>query len=509
MSLGGIVFVVAVAISATGAFFNDTETSTGNTFTAGALDLKVDSTAHYNGMICTPGEVGSTWQPDPAIFPNGEPDDHFPQAGMPCNGTFGESDLVAGMPEFRFFDLTDVKPGDEGEDTISLHVYDNDAWGCFLVDNVVDSDVDCTEPESESSDPECSAEVPPAPAPGDGELATALTFNAWLDQGTIPGFQNVGPDGVAIDADEITPGVQAPDPAEGNNIQDETPLETLFWTGETIDEVSEGPFDLRDVLGGAFAAFCSVDGDPTGANGYGPCQGLAADGRMVGSTTYYFGLGWNVPDTAGNEIQTDSLVTDMTFQVEQHRNNPDFTCAGRVVETDATTLTVTKIVTNNNGGDAIVTDFTLTISGVGNVVSGVANDVAPGDYDVSELGVGGYNATFTGDCDADGNVTVADGDELTCTITNDDIGPTVTLTKVVSGGTAVPTDFTMRVNGTAVPTGNSIGVDANADITITEDPEAGYTGVITGTGCPATLGELFQMDLAESISCTITNTFAS
>jgi len=37
-----IAMVSAVAVGATRAYFSDTETSTGNTFTAGTLDLKVD-----------------------------------------------------------------------------------------------------------------------------------------------------------------------------------------------------------------------------------------------------------------------------------------------------------------------------------------------------------------------------------------------------------------------------------------------------------------------------------
>ena len=46
-----IVFVGAVVIGATGAFFSDTETSTGNTFTAGAIDLGVDNESYYNGAF--------------------------------------------------------------------------------------------------------------------------------------------------------------------------------------------------------------------------------------------------------------------------------------------------------------------------------------------------------------------------------------------------------------------------------------------------------------------------
>jgi predicted ribosomally synthesized peptide with SipW-like signal peptide len=41
-SIGIVGVVAAIAIGATVAYFSDTETSTGNTFTAGTLDLKVD-----------------------------------------------------------------------------------------------------------------------------------------------------------------------------------------------------------------------------------------------------------------------------------------------------------------------------------------------------------------------------------------------------------------------------------------------------------------------------------
>lgn len=48
-----IVAVAAGLIASTGAYFNDTETSTGNIFTAGSIDLKVDHTKQtYNGVDC-------------------------------------------------------------------------------------------------------------------------------------------------------------------------------------------------------------------------------------------------------------------------------------------------------------------------------------------------------------------------------------------------------------------------------------------------------------------------
>ena len=53
LSAGTIAVVAALAVGGTIAFYNDTETSTGNIFTAGSVDLKVDHLAQtYNGADC-------------------------------------------------------------------------------------------------------------------------------------------------------------------------------------------------------------------------------------------------------------------------------------------------------------------------------------------------------------------------------------------------------------------------------------------------------------------------
>lgn len=57
-SIAGIVAVAALVVTSTGALFSDTETSTGNVFTAGAIDLKVDHTKQtYNGVDCKTCDV--------------------------------------------------------------------------------------------------------------------------------------------------------------------------------------------------------------------------------------------------------------------------------------------------------------------------------------------------------------------------------------------------------------------------------------------------------------------
>jgi predicted ribosomally synthesized peptide with SipW-like signal peptide len=421
--LGMIAFVGAVAVGATGAFFSDTETSTGNTFAAGSLDLKVDSQSHFNGLVC---RIGTENEVNPGVLGWHHPTDdslvgpeHYPQPGDPCTGTWEESDLIPDSVAFRFFNFDDLKPGDEGENTISLHVYDNDAWGCMLVDNVQDLDVTCTEPESESSDVQCN----PSGVPGAGELGAALTFDAWLDEGGVAGFQCNNPE-------EASAGASCEeDPEEGDNILNG--VEVLFWDDETVDEASEGPFAMSDVLAAANAAHsCETQ---TGHTDYGLCHGLADDGRMVGSVTYYWGLAWNVPAEAGNEIQTDALTLDMIFEVEQHRNNPDFSCTPRT-EPETATVTLDKIVQFTDvavvGVD--VNDFTLHLVGPGGdhiLVDQVAlPGLTPGAYTVSEVysndpaGIQ-FNASFSGSCTEIADTGTADMDVVsginpTCTITN-------------------------------------------------------------------------------------------
>jgi len=306
LSIATIVLVGSAVAGFTGAFYGDTERSTGNTFTAGSIELKVDSESHYNNMICT--EQG--WQPDGTGETAG-----FPEQGSPCDGTWEETDLEDGVQ--KYFNFSDLKPGDEGEVTISLHVYDNDAWGQFEFIPTRDADNTCTEPETTAENAENNNTICSDPD-GDGEIDENLYWTAWLDQGGIPGFQCGDPrlNGTGGAGCER-------DPLEGDNIRNEESLFEfpLIWDNTLIGET--GPFDLREVLSAAWALYGCEGESGDGHNDYGSCHGLARDGRMVGSTTYYFGLQWDFPLETGNEIQTDSYITDMIFRVEQMRNNPN------------------------------------------------------------------------------------------------------------------------------------------------------------------------------------------
>src|SRR3989338_299350 len=141
ISASMITAVAVIVIGATGAFFSDTETSTGNTFTAGAIDLKIDSTATYNGETVE----AATWT---------------------------EKDLVPTAD--KFFNFADIKPGDSGENTISLHVINNYAWVCAEVSNLSSDDNGLNEPE---------ALVDESDGVGKGELDDTMLWTIWRDDG--------------------------------------------------------------------------------------------------------------------------------------------------------------------------------------------------------------------------------------------------------------------------------------------------------------------------------------
>jgi len=289
LSLAVLALVAVAGYAGTRAFFSDTEASVGNTFTAGAIDLKVDSTQHYNGMVCTLDDTdqGSTWQPEPNYTPVAG---QYPVTGTVCDGTWLATDLGAQ----KFFNFGDIKPGDSGENTISLHVDSNDAYACVDV-NVKDNDDNgLTGPESGAGDSTGGV--------GEGELAQNVYFTAWAD--------------------------------DGNNIWDSG--EQLLFTNQS------GP--ASDVLGGkSYTLADSISGPLVGGQtsyiGLAWCAGTQTV-DTVNHTISCDGAGM------GNDTQTDSFKADIAFRVEQARNNPNFTCASPVQEEDQWTNNGTR-----NDGD--------------------------------------------------------------------------------------------------------------------------------------------------------------
>src|SRR3989344_2285669 len=136
-SFSVIAAAAVVAVGATTAFFNDTETSTGNIFTAVAIDLTVDSLGAFRNGVGIPA---APWE-------------------------------STNLTSEKFFDFDDVKPGDWFRRSISLHVEDNPAWACLLVRNPQDDENGLTDPEHEAGDD----------TPEIGELSQNLHALGWFD----------------------------------------------------------------------------------------------------------------------------------------------------------------------------------------------------------------------------------------------------------------------------------------------------------------------------------------
>jgi hypothetical protein len=178
-------------------------------------------------------------------------------------------------------------------------------------------------------------------------------------------------------------------------------------------------------------------------------------------------------------------------------------------------ITLIKSVTNDNGGNAGVNDFGLTIGGTG-VNSGDTLDVNSNTpIALNEAGLLGYSfVSITGDAKCPSElgetVTLNEGESVTCTITNDDDSPTITLNKNVNndnGGNAGENDFGLTIGGTSVNSGETLGINANTPYALDEVGLAGYSFVsITGDAkCPGVLGGTVTLDEGEDVTCTITN----
>jgi|GEM_PF-5534632 len=167
-------------------------------------------------------------------------------------------------------------------------------------------------------------------------------------------------------------------------------------------------------------------------------------------------------------------------------------------------VTVTKVVTNDNGGTAVVSNFTLKV-GDTNVTSGAANNFNPGTYVISETGTSGYTASYSGACANENHqITVVAGETYNCTITNNDQAGTLIVKKVIVGGSALASNFSFQVNGGLA---TAFEVDGQNDLTVnagtygvTEVPVSNYTASYENcSGLSVTNGG--------TTTCTITNTF--
>jgi hypothetical protein len=228
----------------------------------------------------------------------------------------------------------------------------------------------------------------------------------------------------------------------------------------------------------------------------------------LGSTTY---------EVAGySTMSVVETVPDGWLQTDAVNCTDVFVAPGATVNCDIYNsayghVVVTKIVVNDNGGTNVSADFTMLVDGnqptpasFPGSESGIEVDLLAGAYSISETGPSGYAASYSEGCSG----AVAAGETKYCTITNDDIQPKLTVTKLVindNGGTFGSADFTMLVNGAAASPASFAGDAAGTLVllnagafSVSETGPAGYEAIL-GVDCAGTI------NIGETKSCIITN----
>lgn len=263
-------------------------------------------------------------------------------------------------------------------------------------------------------------------------------------------------------------------------------------TKQTIPDDAEGSFSFSGSLG----------------EGESLSDGESVEFWVVpGSYTYGEAVpeGWDLEEIDCGEAEGAAEPNEegdgVDFDLEA---GDDVACTFTNESENSADLTVTKVVINDNGGTKTVSDFTLQVNGE-TVISDEENTFSPGSYTVGEVADSGYAVTITGDCDSDGSITLEAEDEKYCTITNDDIAPTLTIIKNVinnDGGGSLADDFVLTAGGQTF----SNGVGANLNVgtyIVTELQDPAYNGTFSGD-CDLTNG-VIQLNLGENKTCTITN----
>ncbi|MBP1079174.1 hypothetical protein JOD63_003142 [Microbacterium terrae] len=195
----------------------------------------------------------------------------------------------------------------------------------------------------------------------------------------------------------------------------------------------------------------------------------------------------------------------------------------------APTLTLVKLVDNGlSGASALPTEWTLTAVNGDSTISGTSgsSDVTSaaataGTYALSESGPEGYTASdwecVGGSSSTAESVTVAPGENVTCTITNTAIDPTLTLVKLVdngdTGATTSPTAWTLTAEGTTTISGATgsaavtLAVVAAGTYELSESGPTGYTASDWScTGTAESTADTVTVVSGDAATCTITNT---
>ncbi len=250
---------------------------------------------------------------------------------------------------------------------------------------------------------------------------------------------------------------------------------------------------------------------------------------------------WSCVRTGTNTAATMPTATSVTVPV-----GDDVTCTINNND-NGPALHLRKTVTNDNGGTALATAWTLTANGTGaNDISGTTPvdsgaSLKADTFALSESGgpsgytPGNFSCIVTGSDNpgpatpvavTNGNVTLGLGDDVTCTINNNDNGPALHLRKTVTndnGGTALATAWTLTANGTGAndisgttPVDSGASLKADTFALSESGGPSGYTPgnfscIVTGSDNPgpatpvAVTNGNVTLGLGDDVTCTINN----
>jgi hypothetical protein len=226
---------------------------------------------------------------------------------------------------------------------------------------------------------------------------------------------------------------------------------------------------------------------------------------------------------SGNPASFSASISNMVVTLASTNIRPGAVITCSLVNVVKPRLTLVKTVTNNNGGSATVSSFTLVATGLdtisGSSGSGAVTNVyvRRGTYALSETGPTGYDAsawTCTAGSLSGNNLTLSAGQNATCSINNNDIGPFLTLVKTLvndNGGTATIPDFTLTATGPVTISGTSgsppvtnYGVNPGT-YTLTESGPTGYAASGWSCSSGSLSGNNLTLVLGQNATCTISN----
>jgi uncharacterized repeat protein (TIGR01451 family) len=163
-------------------------------------------------------------------------------------------------------------------------------------------------------------------------------------------------------------------------------------------------------------------------------------------------------------------------------------------------LTVNVVV--EGGGPLNADNFPLFVNG-NSVTRGVAVALVAGQHTVSQTNVPRYAASFGGDCNSGGVVTLPIGGNLVCTITNTYIHQSLTINvEVVGGGPLNADNFPLFINGNSVTRGVAVAL-ASGQHTVTQSSDPRYAASF-GRACNSS--GVVTLPIGGNLVCTITNT---